>query len=89
MNALDLELPSQCSTSALDTVKLTAEVERLATTNVAAQLRAPFADAEGCRSLLESIYASIGSSPQGGAPRTLLDVELGDALDEIYKAHET
>jgi len=47
MNALDMESPTQYSTSALDAAQLPAEAERLATTIVAAQLRARFADAQG------------------------------------------
>ncbi len=40
-------------------------------------------------SLLESIYASTASSPQGGGSGAPPGVELGNVLDEIYKAHET
>jgi hypothetical protein len=47
MNALHMEPPSQYSTFALDAAQLPVEIERLATTIVAAQLRALFADAQG------------------------------------------
>ena len=48
----------------------------------------PYAAKDKFESLLESIYASIASSPQGGASRAPLGVELRDVLNEIYKAHE-
>lgn len=54
----------------------------------ALDMESPYADKDEFESLLESIYASIASSPQGGASRALLGVELRDVLDEIYKAHE-
>ncbi len=90
MNALNMESPSQYFTSALDAARLPAEVGDLATTIVAAQrMEAPYAGKDEFESLLESIYASIASSPHGGASRAPLDVELRDVLDDICKAHET
>ena len=88
MNALDMESPSQYSTSALDAAQLRAEVEGLRF-RLPEDMESPSAAKGELESLLESIYASIASSPQGGASRAPLGVELGDALDEIYKAQET
>lgn len=87
MNALDLESPSQYSTSALDAAQLPAEVERLAATIVAAQLRARFADAQGDCAPADAI---AGLRPSYGRwLEVSLSVELRDVLDDIYKAHET
>lgn|GEM_PF-5905541 len=52
-------------------------------------METPSAARDGFESLLESIYASIAASPQGGASRAPPGVEPGDVLDDIYKRHET
>ncbi len=90
MNASDMEFSSHDSASALHAPQLHADAERVAITSVAAQLlESPPEAKDQFESLLESIYASIACSPQGGASRAHLGVEVTDVLHEIYKAHET
>ena len=48
----------------------------------------PYAAKDEFESLLESICASIASSPQGGASRASVDVEFLEVLDDIRRACE-
>lgn len=98
MNALDMESSSHYSTSAHAADQLPAEVESGHDDRGGAAARAvrgragmesPSAARDGFESLLESIYASIAASPQGGASRAPPGVEPRDVLDDIYKRHET